>query len=187
MHNLEPHFKWRLEYQAENDDLSPFYGRTYSEFEFSTKIYNYFIHPQWDDIGSETLYVKILYAHYANQYAIIELIGEWNDCIQNDVMILKDSVVNPLLANGICKFIFIGENVLNFHGEDDCYYEEWYEDISEEDGWICFMGFSEHVEEEMKEYGIANYVHMGDRYFLNWRPLKPEIIFDEIQWRIEND
>ena len=40
------------------------------------------IHPQWDDIGSETLYAKILCAHYPNQYAIIELIGEWNDCIQ---------------------------------------------------------------------------------------------------------
>ena len=47
MHQLEPHFRWRLEYKAEEDKRSPFYGREYSEFEFSQKVYNYFIHPMY--------------------------------------------------------------------------------------------------------------------------------------------
>ena len=59
MHTIEPFWHWRDIYCAENDKLSPFYKREYSEFEFSTTIYNYYIHPQWDDFGSETLYIKI--------------------------------------------------------------------------------------------------------------------------------
>ncbi|MEI9956833.1 MAG: hypothetical protein WDM90_11140 [Ferruginibacter sp.] len=35
MQNIEPYFNWRHLYAAEEDELSPFYGRTYSEFEFS--------------------------------------------------------------------------------------------------------------------------------------------------------
>ena len=61
MHNIEPFFNWRHLYSAEEDPKSPFYGRTYSEFEFTQVIYNYYIHPQWDDFGSRTLYLKILF------------------------------------------------------------------------------------------------------------------------------
>ena len=50
-----------------------------SEFEYSNTVYNYYIHPQWDDIGSGTLYMKELYADYENGFAILEFIGEWND------------------------------------------------------------------------------------------------------------
>lgn len=28
---------------------------------------------------------------------------------------------------------------MNFYGLDDSYYEEWYDDIKEEDGWICCL------------------------------------------------
>ncbi len=52
-------------------------------------IYNYYIHPQWDDFGSRTLYLKVLLADYDEQYVIIELFGEWNDAIENDIMNLK--------------------------------------------------------------------------------------------------
>ena len=38
MHTLEPYWKWRDYYTAEEDEKSPFYGREYSEFEFSDKI-----------------------------------------------------------------------------------------------------------------------------------------------------
>ena len=44
---------------------------------------------QWDDFGSSTLYIKILFADYDGGFAIIELIGEWNDAINNDIMLLK--------------------------------------------------------------------------------------------------
>ena len=59
MHTLEPYYAWRNHYVASNDPRSPFFDRTYSEFEYSTKVYNYFIHPQWDSIHSPTLFCKI--------------------------------------------------------------------------------------------------------------------------------
>ena len=82
MHDIEPYYHWRHLYTAEADPRSIFFGRTYSEFEFSQTVYNYYIHPQWDEFGSKTLYLKILYADYDSKFAIIELIGEWNDAIE---------------------------------------------------------------------------------------------------------
>ncbi len=58
MHDIEPYYNWRHIYVASEDPQSPFYGREYSEFEFENTIYNYMLHPQWDNIGSETLYIK---------------------------------------------------------------------------------------------------------------------------------
>jgi hypothetical protein len=55
MHDIEPYYHWRDRYVAAEDKESPFYGRQYSEFEFSQQIYNYYIHPQWDDFGSPKL------------------------------------------------------------------------------------------------------------------------------------
>ena len=79
MHDIEPFYKWRNYYIASEDEKSPFFGRIYDEFTFKNKIYNYFIHPQWDTIGSPTFYAKSLFVDYEESYAIIELIGEGND------------------------------------------------------------------------------------------------------------
>jgi hypothetical protein len=98
-------------YIAADDKLSPFYGTKYSEFEFSQTIYNYYIHPQWDDFGSKTLYLKIIYVDYELHFCVIELIGEWNDAIENDIMMLKREIGDELMKKGISKFIFIAENV----------------------------------------------------------------------------
>lgn len=180
MHDIEPYFKWRSVYISEEDEHSPFYGRTYSEFFFSNKVYNYYIHPQWDEFGSSTLYLKTLFADYENGFAIIELIGEWNDCLHNDIMFLKREVIDEFVLKGISKFILICENVLNFHGSDDCYYEEWYEDIMDQEGWICFINTLNHVTEEMESTMIQHYVHLGGIYEkVNWRPLKPA---DLVNW-----
>lgn len=46
-------------------------------------------------------------------------------------MFLKRDVIDILIENGISKFVLIGENVLQFFGESNEYYEEWYEDIKE--------------------------------------------------------
>ena len=104
MQNIEPYYNWRHLYVAEEDRLSPFYGREYSEFEFSQTVYNYYIHPQWDEFGSRTLYMKILFADYEQHYAIIELLGEWNDAIENDIMTLRRDVTDLLYKTGIYKF-----------------------------------------------------------------------------------
>ena len=178
MHDIEPFYMWRDYYIASEDKKSPFYGREYSEFEFSNAIYNYVIHPQWDEFGSPTLYSKILYSDYDLQFSVIELIGEWNDCVTNDVMYLKRNVIDPLEKQGIRKYILICENILNFHGDEDCYYEEWWEDIVEDDGWIVLLNLHLHVEKEMYDTRLDSYLHFGAEYNdFNWRKLLPKILY----------
>ena len=81
MHAIEPYFAWRNLYVASEDYRSPFYEREYSEFEFTNRVYNFLLHPQWDDFGSPNLFIKILYVDYNQGAVIIEMLGEWNDCI----------------------------------------------------------------------------------------------------------
>lgn len=184
MHYIEPHYHWRGYYTAEEDPQSPFYGRVYSEFEFEHKIYNYVIHPQWDSIGSETLFIKMLFCDYEESFAIIELIGEWNDAIENDIMTLKRDVIDCLIQEGIDKFILIAENVLNFHASDEHYYEEWVEDI--ENGWVAFINLHEHVKAEMQEVNIDQYFILGGKLDeVVWRSFQPHQVFRFISKIIE--
>ncbi len=176
MHTIEPYFNWRHLYITAEDEQSPFYGYENSEVHFTHAIYDHIIHPQWDDMGSHTLFLKILFADYEKSYVIIELFGEWNDCINNDIMTLKRDVIEPLMYQGIDKFILIGENVLNFHASDDCYYEEWFDEL--EDGWIAALNFREHVLEEMNGVGIDYYfVMQGDLNDVSWRTKSPSQVF----------
>lgn len=173
MHLIEPFYKWMDYYSAAKDEYSPFYERVYSEFEFSNKIYNYVIHPQWDEFGSETLFLKVLYVDYRKGYAIIEFIGEWNDCIENTVSFFYDEVISPLLFHNIKRFVLIGENVLNYHPSDDSYYEEWYSQLF--GGWIAGINFREHVVADFQEAGIGQYIHMTDELSnFNWRKYESE-------------
>lgn len=179
MHTIEPHYNWRHLYIASDDERSPFYNREYSEFEFTHSIYDYFIHPQWDEIGSATLYIKILFVNYDIGFCIIEMIGEWNDCLYNDIMFLKRNIADVLIEKGIKKFILIGENVMNFHASDDDYYQEWFEDI--EDGWIACINFREHVVEEFMRSHIDYYLALGGA--LNnviWRSNTPNLVFEKV-------
>ena len=180
MQDIEPYYRWRDLYASEEDELSPFYGREHSEFEFSNTIYNYFIHPQWDDFGSNTLYLKVLFADYSLRFAVIELIGEWNDCINNDVMTLKRDLIDDFIGKGINKFILIGENILNFHASDDCYYQEWFDDV--EDGWIVALNFREHVLEEFSRNNIDYYlVFGGELNDFSWRTYNPVQLFNHVE------
>lgn len=177
MHDIEPYHRWRDYYIASEDQQSPFFGKESNEFWFDKKIYNYYIHPQWDEFGSSTLYVKVLYADYDEQVAILEMIGEWNDCLHNDIMFLKRNLIEPMMDSGITKFILICENVLNFHGSDDCYYEEWGEETRDESGWICFLNLLKHVDEEMHHTQLHYYIHFGDNFNeVNWRTQQPEVL-----------
>ncbi|MEW6468547.1 MAG: hypothetical protein AB1458_06465 [Bacteroidota bacterium] len=183
MHTIEPYYNWRHLYAAEDDERSPFYGREYSEFEFTHQIYNYVIHPQWDDIGSPTLFIKILSVDYDEGFCIIELIGEWNDTINNDIMRLKRDIIEPIMAQGINKFIIIGENVLNFHHSDDSYYEEWFDEV--EEGWIAFINFREHVLREFHHQHIDYYFNSGGKLNeMNWRGLTPLQLFQLVEQQV---
>lgn len=175
MHEIEPYFNWRHLYTAEEDENSPFFGREYSEFEYSNTIYNYYIHPQWDEFGSRTMYVKILFADYELNYAIIEMIGEWNDAVENDIMQLKRELIDEMIAKGIYKFILLTENVLNFHSGGDDYYEEWYEDVKDEGGWIAAVNMPEPTQYDFKKSHIDRYIHHFD--FPNWRTYQPQHLF----------
>jgi hypothetical protein len=180
MQDIEPYYNWRHLYIASEDDRSPFYDREYSEFEYTNAIYNFVIHPQWDDIDSPTLYIKILFVDYDTGYAIIEMIGEWNDCINNDIMILKRDIIEKIMLHGVNKFILIGENVLNFHYSDDCYYEEWFEEV--EDGWIAFLNFRDHVLKEFNQANIDYYIVSGGRLNdIAWRTSSPQQLFEKVE------
>jgi len=182
MHSIEPYYNWRNHYAAEDDPRSPFYGHEYSEFEFSTTIYNHYIHPQWDSIESPTLFIKIIFADYEDGYAVIELMGEWNDCLNNDIMFLKREILEHLMNEGIYKFILIAENVLNFHSSDDCYYEEWFEEVEDENGWIALLNSREHVLESFTDANIDNYFVMGGNFEqFDWRIATPIMLFQKVE------
>ncbi len=160
---------------AEEDVKSPFYGREYSEFEYSDTIYNYYIHPQWDNFGSRTLFMKILFADYEQKFAVIELIGEWNDAIENDIMTLRRNITDVMSSDGIIKFMLIAENVLNFHSSDDSYYEDWLDRLSDDNGWISIINFTEQSKHDFKKARLTNYIELFD--IPQWRTMKPDVLF----------
>ena len=185
MHDIEPYYNWKSLYDASNDPYSPFFEREYSEFEFTDAIYDHYIHPQWDNMGSTTLFIKILYTNYEDRFAIIEMIGEWNDLLYNDIMTFKREIIEHLIHQGITKYILIGENVLNFHSSDDCYYEEWFEEITEEDGWIALLNFRDYVLEDMASANIDSYLVLGGKLNdLKWRTLNPEQLFEQVETQV---
>jgi hypothetical protein len=165
-------------YIAADDKLSPFYGTKYSEFEFSQTIYNYYIHPQWDDFGSKTLYLKIIYVDYELHFCVIELIGEWNDAIENDIMMLKREIGDELMKKGISKFIFIAENVLNFHSSDNEYYREWYDEVSDEEGWIIILNMPAATQQDFIKKKLPYYMELME--LPEWRSYKPYHLFTKI-------
>lgn len=187
MHDIEPFYNWRHIYIADEDKKSPFYRRTYSEFEFTQTVYNYYIHPQWDDFGSRTLYLKIIYVDYELNFAIIELIGEWNDAIENDIMQLKRDVIDQLFQEKIFKYILITENVLNFHSSDKDYYEEWFEQVTDEEGWIVALNMPEATQYDFKRKKLNYFIELMQ--LENWRVYKPYHLFrkidDELSKRIQ--
>lgn len=178
MHEIEPYYNWRHLYIAEEDNRSPFFGREHSEFEFSQTVYNFYIHPQWDDFGSKTLYLKLLYTDYDLEFSIIELMGEWNDAIENDIMTLKREVIDKLLEEGIQKFILIAENVLNFHSSDRSYYEEWQEDVSDRGGWIACIGMPDASQYDFRKAHIDQFVELIS--YSAWRTTQPIYLFTAI-------
>jgi hypothetical protein len=183
MHDIEPFYNWQRYYLPYEDEKSPFFeNETLNQYQ--NTVYGFYIHPDWDDIGSETLYLKVQMVNYDKQYMVIELIGEWNDTLHNDVMYLKRNVIDVFLKRGIKYFILLGENLLQFHGGEDDYYEEWFEDI--EDGWIVALNFRDFVMEEFSKYHLDYYINYGGTLHIeNWRTLKPDHFFTLVQSLIQ--
>jgi hypothetical protein len=179
MHDIEPYYNWLKYYDSSFDPKSPFYGKEYNNDVYQDTIYGYYIHPAWDGFESETLYLKVLYVNYEAGYSIIEFMGEWNDALHNDIMLLKRNFLELQLAEGIHTFLLMGENLMNFHGSDDAYYEEWFGETEESGGWIAGIGFPEFVQQEQRRFGIDQYIHMGGTLQIeNWRTLHPHRLYE---------
>lgn len=184
MQDIEPFFKWREAYAVEEDPQSPFYGTRYDAWR---QIYNFVIHPFWDDFDSETLFLKVLFADYEAGFAIIEMIGEWNDAIGNDIMHLKRRVAESMLDAGISKFIFIIENVLNYHSSEADYYEEWAEECRDSfnGGWIALLNSFDHVTDEMRDANLDDFMYFGIAFNgVNWRMHTPQSLFNLVEERV---
>jgi len=71
--------------------------------------------------------------------------------------------------------------VLNFNTSDDCYYEEWFEDVNDEDGWIALVNFRDHVLEDFSKAYIDQYfVSGGNLNEVNWRTQHPHQFYEKI-------
>lgn len=186
MHEIEPFHRWHNHYDVAHDERLPFFGKQYNYDLYSETIYGYYIAPGWDFMGSETLYIKVLYTDYLQGYTIMELIGEWNDAINNDIMHLKRNVLESLVLQGVNQFILLGESVFNFHGSDDSYYEEWFEEVDEvfdnnHHGWIAYVNFQDFVLTEMQQYNIDSYINFGGNLQIdNWRTKTPAAFYKQV-------
>ena len=102
-------------------------------------------------------------------------------------MFLKREVIEPLTEQGIRFFVLTCENVMNFHGSDDCYYEEWHEEVSDMGGWICLINVFDHVIQEIEATGIQFYTNVGPHLNeIPWRGKQPQHLFYEIENRLNS-
>jgi hypothetical protein len=183
MHEIEPFYNWQKYYLPYEDTKSPFFEKEEIN-QYRNTVYSYYLHPDWDEIGSETLYLKVLMVNYSLKYAVIELIGEWNDTLHNDVMYLKRNIVDVFLKQGIKHFVLIGENLFQFHGGEDDYYVELFEDG--EDGWIVADNVRDFILTEFSRFRLDYYINYGGTLQIeNWRTLKPDQLFSLIQTLIQ--
>jgi hypothetical protein len=71
--------------------------------------------------------------------------------------------------------------VLNFHSSDDCYYEEWFDEVNDADGWIALLNFRDHVLEDFASANIDSYFVLGGKLNeLRWRTLNPDQLFEQV-------
>jgi hypothetical protein len=128
--------------------------------------------------------MKEIMADYEEKYVILELIGEWNDAIENDIMTLKRDVIDKMEYDGITKFILITENVLNFHSGDKDYYQEWFEEVTDNEGWIVCLNMPEQTQHDFKKAKLNYYIELME--IDNWRIYKPYHLFKKIDEQISN-
>lgn len=184
LRDIEPFYGWLDLYSHEHDEKSPFHHVEHNLFFYDRSINQIPVHPLWDEIGSESLLVKILFADYNEGFAIIELFGEWNDLFENDYKLLGENCLTYLIDQGIDKFILICENVFHIYLQDDDYYQALQEEM--ENGWICTLRLREEVRQDMVDYGISSYFFWSPVLDeMAWRKMKPFQLFGIINSRMQ--
>tara|TARA_Y100000389_G_C17413074_1_gene492072 strand:- start:224 stop:793 length:570 start_codon:yes stop_codon:yes gene_type:complete len=184
MHELIPFSGWKNHYDLKNDVNSPFFNdQGAPDNGYYHRMYDFIIHPEWDYIGCETLFAKLLFVEYSQGFAVIELLGEWNDALNNDIMEFKRRIIDALIVQRIDKFLMIGDNLLNFHGSEDYYYQEWNEEIN--DGWIVFMNVRDQIIQEFKNCYLTKYIWFGTSFNMtSWRTQDPLALCQIINQKI---
>ena len=138
-----------------------------------------FIHQTFDSI--EKVFLPKRAATKKFLPGVFELPGGHIDYAEDIVVGLKREVIEVMMNHGIYKFILIGENVLNFHTSDDSYYEEWFEDVNDADGWIALMNFRSHVLDDMKDANVDSYFVLGGQLNdIRWRTMNPDQLYESV-------
>jgi hypothetical protein len=88
------------------------------------------------------------------------------------------------MQQGIHKFIFVAENVLNFHSGDRDYYEEWYEELSDEEGWAILLNMPEQTQYDFRGAKLHRYLELME--IDNWRTYKPFHLFRKLDQQMMN-
>jgi hypothetical protein len=65
---------------------------------------------------------------------------------------------------------------LNFHSSDDSYYEEWYEQVKDDGGWVVVLNMPAQSQYDFKRSRLTNYVALID--LPQWRTMKPKWYFN---------
>jgi MFS superfamily sulfate permease-like transporter len=93
-------------------------------------------------------------------------------------MELKREIIDLLEKEGIYKFILIAENVLNFHSSDKEYYQEWFEEVTDENGWIVALNMPMATQHDFKGKKLNYYIELME--LPEWRVYKPYHLFKKI-------
>ncbi len=102
-------------------------------------------------------------------------------------MLFKRNIIEQLMQSGVNKFILIAENLLNFHGNDEDYYEEWFDEVQDEDGWITLINLRPHVQEELHNYDLDYYFLMGGQLEeIDWRTATPQQFLSRINGYVKS-
>ena len=75
--------------------------RSITSLNLTSRCTTILLHPQWDSFGSNyALFEGAIYVDYDRNFCIIEFIGEWNDAINNDVMLMKREIIELMIDEG---------------------------------------------------------------------------------------
>lgn len=177
--HIEPFSGWLHIYDPAQDRRSPFYGVEHNQFFFDRYIYTYQAHPLWEYIESESLLVKLLYVNYRRGFAVIELLGEWNDLFQNDFKLLCEHCLYPLMKKGVNRFALITENVFQLYLQSDEYYRDLQDRL--EDGWVALVNARPNVVDELRRLDLLDCFHLlTDSREVRWRKQKPWELYYQV-------
>ena len=72
------------------------------------------------------------------------------------------------------------------HHSDDACYEEWFDEVVDQDGWIALLNFREHVLADMQGIDLDSYFVLGGELNeLGWRTFTPGQLFQRIDDCVE--